>query len=1179
MKKSLLPENTPEAQKNAVEAHGDLITVGAGAGTGKTWVLSGRYVNILATQNEILPADILTLTFTEAAASDMKKRIEARINDILPNFQDESRKRDIQDGISDMWVSTIHSFAIRLIHESGLSLDIDPAASVIPEHQAQEFWDAVKNALEFANMRSLANSYGGKILRDNAKLLDNDDLLSAAVSKWGADALTDLAQKVSEIHSDAGNTWENLFEWLDDDKLFRNSIEPVRKILLYEWRRIWDFWLNIPELPKPGKKGGTGENFINLLEWQNNQEINADNLKNFYIKITSNSIELKGNIGEPFKTLKNYLGGLSLGEWRRKQDKQILKISEKIDEPPSKYELNLRKSLLRFCAVSWGMWDTMKKRRGLLTFADMIVHAKNAIEAGSVKRIFPHILVDEFQDTAPLQFKMIQALAQKNDNTSLFAVGDPKQSIYKFRHADPSLFADTIKKSDVNINLNVSFRTRSCLLEKLNKLFGDIWRGGLGTSAEMSGLFFEPLKPASNDPGRDNVTVPDFLIMLSKKNTSRNADFDARITKAEAKEILAGALADKLVELVNDNATIWDKNKKISRPLKFSDVAVLIRDRYSHDMLEEVLLSRGIKSIQDHSKDFFNRGEVGDVVCMLKAASNFYDDSALSGWLMSPFSDVDEDQAVKILESVNENNKLIEILKNSIPKAYERLKYLRTLGEYGGAAKLLSAFDKNRAWLECYRPNDRLRALRNLRRAIILTSSFQSSGTAGLNSCAEWLSRAVKKNESMDEPSWHDKNENAVLLSTVHSAKGLEYPVTVIFDTSSYKKDNRSNLRASKDLGLAFNTFPDEMNADKNQLIGIEFEKLLSDQGEFEEAMRLFYVAATRAQDCLIFCGITDFNGKPETNTWTEILLDNNPGCEIINVEEMPYKNAVIKNSEHEPEKKLTPVKISMPENYLKQISATSYALFNFCPFAWRRKYKQGLDLKWEYNKFFDDNDDNIDPDDDSENFSGGADLGSLAHWILSRWPVNMNYESELDYYLYDRSILERLPGDLRSTWRNSQAKEDLKTWLLKFANSERGLKIIQAGKKIKREAPFRFKIKDVTLTGSIDALYKTSDGEYHILDYKITLEKNAPSKLYEAQLEFYALAVHEITGCEIVRPEIIFLRENKIESVNISSSWNEIRARVMNFASECANGNMKPDYNNCQNCTWRKDCIAYARQ
>ena len=213
------------------------------------------------------------------------------------------------------------------------------------------------------------------------------------------------------------------------------------------------------------------------------------------------------------------------------------------------------------------------------------------------------------------------------------------------------------------------------------------------------------------------------------------------------------------------------------------------------------------------------------------------------------------------------------------------------------------------------------------------------------------------------------------------------------------------------------------------------------------------------------------------------------------------------------------------------------------------------------------------------ENFSGGADLGSLAHWILSRWPVNMNYESELDYYLYDRSILERLPGDLRSTWRNSQAKDDLKTWLLKFANSERGLKIIQAGKKIKREAPFRFKIKDVTLTGSIDALYKTSDGEYHILDYKITLEKNAPSKLYEAQLEFYALAVHEITGCEIVRPEIIFLRENKIESVNISSSWNEIRARVMNFASECANGNMKPDYNNCQNCTWRKDCIAYARQ
>ena len=165
-----LPPNTPQGQREAITADESLITVGAGAGTGKTWVLSKRYARLLIEKKKLLPSNILTLTFTEAAAAEMKSRIVEEIERDLENFDDTDRRREILDGLSDIWISTIHSFAGRLIRESGLSLDIDPMASVISPQQEQEFWEGITNAAEFANLRELARTYGDKILREVGQL-------------------------------------------------------------------------------------------------------------------------------------------------------------------------------------------------------------------------------------------------------------------------------------------------------------------------------------------------------------------------------------------------------------------------------------------------------------------------------------------------------------------------------------------------------------------------------------------------------------------------------------------------------------------------------------------------------------------------------------------------------------------------------------------------------------------------------------------------------------------------------------------------------------------------------------------------------------------------------------------------------------------------------------------------
>ncbi|MBR0095212.1 MAG: UvrD-helicase domain-containing protein, partial [Synergistaceae bacterium] len=218
-----LPPNTPQGQREAITTDESLITVGAGAGTGKTWVLSKRYARLLIEKKKLLPSNILTLTFTEAAAAEMKSRIVEEIERDLENFDDTDRRREILDGLSDIWISTIHSFAGRLIRESGLSLDIDPMASVISPQQEQEFWEGITNAAEFANLRELARTYGDKILREVAAELDADEFMAAAVNKWGGEALSDFAKEVADLQASSGHSWEEMLAWSEDNELIANT--------------------------------------------------------------------------------------------------------------------------------------------------------------------------------------------------------------------------------------------------------------------------------------------------------------------------------------------------------------------------------------------------------------------------------------------------------------------------------------------------------------------------------------------------------------------------------------------------------------------------------------------------------------------------------------------------------------------------------------------------------------------------------------------------------------------------------------------------------------------------------------------------------------------------------------------------------------------------------------------
>ncbi|MBQ9433373.1 MAG: UvrD-helicase domain-containing protein [Synergistaceae bacterium] len=1162
-----LPPNTPQGQADAITANEKLITVGAGAGTGKTWVLTERYTRLLMEDNELSPSEILTLTYTEAAAGEMKARITHRVQEALKDVADPERKRVILDGLADLWISTIHSFAARLIRESGLSLDIDPGASVITTQQENDFWDTLARAAEFAKLGELARTYGDKKLRELADSLDNSNShnnnespdsgtnFSAIVAKWGAYRLSRFACETAELHASSGRSWQEMLDWLEDDSLIDSAKGKLEEVLLPEWREVWEIFADVPELPMPKtkKSDSAGVIFNNMLAKYRGRKPDKRTLQDFYSDLMqANSVN-----GQPFTALKQYLYDLPLGEWKKTRPKPAREITPHIDDSLTHEELTTRKTLLTFCALSWGMWDTMKRRRGLLSFSDMINHARTAISNNAVTRKFKHILVDEFQDTDPLQFGMIQALAEKHD-AYLFVVGDLKQSIYRFRHADPSLFANLIDiKADRRVNLDTSFRTKADLLAVINSLFSEIWRNGLGKAKPMNTQLYHPVKPITSDSERDSGTMPKFTVILSPHSTS---------SLEQARKNLAEELARKIHDWVREQRTIWDKKAQAIRPVKYADFAVLTPARSIYPVLEDALDKFGIKSIQDKSTDYFARGEVSDVVCLLRAAADVNDDFAVAGWLMSPFSGVSEDDALRVLTLVNDKTRPITLVRENFPEAYSRLEYYALVGEHEGPAGLVELFDRNRQWLSCYKPNDRMRVLRNIRLAVQVAREFQRSGTSSLSACAEWLTRTVRNEVPYEEPAWHDDRENAVRLGTVHSAKGLEYPVTVVFDQRTKKKANSQALRPSRELGLVFTRIPDEIT--KGQEITPKlsaWESLLADEGEEEEQTRLFYVAATRAQDSLIFCGMTDANaGQPHKHTWTKLLCDKYDDFSPVTAQELTPDVFPEVNGQ-DSESPLHPVSIVHAKNSLRQISATSFALYEWCPFAWRRSYKQGRTLTWE------------DPADKAESFdqdgyTGGAEVGSIAHWILARWPEGEDYEAELDRWLHDKAVLSLLPGHLRAAWRRNDKNPDspLREWLLRFAGSDTG-KLLRSRTDIQREKAFRVSLNEYTsLAGAVDAVFGNE-----IIDYKITSVENAPKGLYESQLDFYALVLHMMTGAESVKSTIAFLREGKTES-RVITDFAGIQERVIIAAEECACGEYLPNHKHCGDCPYKKGCVNY---
>jgi hypothetical protein len=247
------------------------------------------------------------------------------------------------------------------------------------------------------------------------------------------------------------------------------------------------------------------------------------------------------------------------------------------------------------------------------------------------------------------------------------------------------------------------------------------------------------------------------------------------------------------------------------------------------------------------------------------------------------------------------------------------------------------------------------------------------------------------------------------------------------------------------------------------------------------------------------------------------------------------------------------------PDVSLTRISATSFALFEWCPFAWRRKYRQGMDLDFE----------NINATE--KDSLSGKDIGSICHWILSKWDFSV--ESLDNYFGSDKQIenvIRLLPPSLRASFRNCGNREKISKWLLGFAGSEIGeeFRKLCMENKLKREVPFEISINcGIKLVGSLDVYWEDEMG-VHLRDWK-TNPNDSVLELYKNQLFFYSFALSRLKG-SLSTVGIVSVKDSKLLNIANNESYKKIEKNIVKAVKIAVTGPWDRKEENCNICPWK---------
>jgi ATP-dependent helicase/nuclease subunit A len=851
------------SQRQAVIARGNVLVM-AGAGTGKTHTLIERCLHCL--YHEQPPAslgEILVVTFTEAAAAEMRRRLREQLEEKSRVEPDAPRWAEQLALFDTAHIGTLHGFCLRLVREHFHELGLDPQLAVLDEGEA----------------RLLANETLGEELDTHyAGQTELAEAIQKLIQIYGNGRDPAIRQLVLHLHHYA-QTRPDANGWLAQqiEKFAAPAPEDWRPWLLDAVGRWRDGWVpTLENLRAENSKAAECLEILNRLPDRFSRRQAAAVLGEIQICSTVWPPKKKAVLLNPLLAFLGAAGFLhSLAtvengrdplaedwEWVRGHMGALLRLTEKFSA--------------RFAV--------RKRDAGVLDFHDLEQFAlkllwnfttdKPTSVAGRWRQKIRFVFVDEYQDINAAQDKIIRALSRDGADANRFLVGDVKQSIYRFRLADPKIFRDYAQNWRGNngqtIALADNFRSRESLLNFINSVFAPLMRqeiGGVGYDAGARLQFGAPQQRAELGVSKDVSPRAELLLRFKTGRTDpETGDGSGSNDLADLPETEQEArlLAWRLKRLEAGNHEIWDAEKRLFRPAEWRDMAVLMRAPAGKaEIYAKEFQRAGVPLVVQRGR-FYDSSEVLDLLSLLQLLDNPLQDVPAIAVLRSPLAglSLDELALVRLAASghfwtaLNRTQQaecgMPEETVQKIGRFLKRFAHWRQLARQVPLSLCLESVLSETLYADWLltRPRGTQRQA-NVGRFLGLAQKFDQFQRQGLFRFLKFIEAQREAEVEPDVEAMADGN--AVRLMSIHQSKGLEFPVVAVTDLAKpfNTQDLRSEIIFDETFGLCPRIQP--------PLTGRRYPSLphwLAQQHQrreqWGEELRLLYVALTRARDTLV---------------------------------------------------------------------------------------------------------------------------------------------------------------------------------------------------------------------------------------------------------------------------------------------------------------------------------------
>ena len=814
---------TPE-QALAINTIKSNVSLLAGAGSGKTYVLMKRFVQILRADLSVNPTNIVAITFTRKAADEIKGRVRQAVSECVEQAQNDLERLRWQEHLQKVEsapISTIHSLCSRILRDNPVETQLDPEFTILEDFEAQDFFKETlqqylrKNIKENAALRRLVQTYGVNSFVNQVTALG--DKLSELVRE------DNLAEPYLKAKEELPALQQKLFAAVREVIEAREALGAKTKgrQKLTEAAGLLDEMQKQLLAPEPDCSLLDASGVVKVSGKALAAELT--NLKNLRQELNNVLLNAKGCdlVQDWLAVLQEFYACLSA----RKQENNIL-FNDDLD---------------------------------LLAIEHL---QKNEALRQKYQERYKYIMVDEFQDTNERQRQLIYLLCgNKLDNTNnLFIVGDVKQSIYRFRHADVSVFnkvkEDIAQNAGQNLGMKTNFRSTQSIVESCNTAFCQLM------DLPKEEICLEHHEGANTGGAK--------VCLLQVPYKSKDDELGAKEDKWQKEaEAIAAYLQQEL-----------PKVEPQLRP--GASKAILLRAMTHCEILRQTLQGYGINCVVVKGKGFYEQQEILDILNLLAALHNRYASLELAGALRSNYFGLDDATLTQLFWQTENDQPLWDVLQAVgrgelqlklqpeqqalAMQAAERLRSLRQAAALMALPELFAQlWDELKPEFVLSQQENGPSKLANVKKLRRLAQQYCQTKQASL---AEWLQNVKDlRASSSKEPAATVQADDALQIMTIHNSKGLEFDLVILPQLDKSVKGDAASIKylpgKEGEQGLLGIKVPNKEMQLQNSGV-YELAKARDSELEEEESRRLLYVAMTRAQKQLLMVGTVAEEKLPE---------------------------------------------------------------------------------------------------------------------------------------------------------------------------------------------------------------------------------------------------------------------------------------------------------------------------